>query len=141
MTYRFFAAAMAAVLWLGAAHQAAAQTISFAEAYDRIAGACGADIRKHCSGVPLGNGQVRTCLANHAAEVSPTCKGVVADVFALLERRMQAQATVRQVCDADIQRLCPGVVQHDGYVLSCMLKASRAVSGACNQTITDAGWR
>ncbi len=141
MMKTYLAAGIGVLVWLGAAQQATAQTISFAEAYDRLAGACGADIRKHCSGVPLGNGQVKACLAQHAAEISPTCTGTIAEVFALLERRTQAQATIRQVCSADIQRLCPGVVQHDGYVLSCMLKASRAVSAACNQTITDAGWR
>ena len=141
MIWRIMAPVFAVVVWLAAPHPASAQTISFEEAYDKIARACGADVGKHCAGVPLGGGAVMACLQAKQAEISAGCKATVMQAFASVQKRMQAQASVRKICSADIARRCPGVVQHDGYVLSCVLKASRVVSASCNQAITDAGWR
>ncbi|MEJ1158929.1 hypothetical protein [Prosthecomicrobium sp. N25] len=141
MIWKVLAPAIGAVLFLATPHQAAAQTISFEEAYDRISQSCGADIRKYCAGVPLGGGAVKACLDAKQSVVSASCNATLSEVFTLIQKRMQAQASVRQICDADIARRCPGVVQHEGFVLSCMLKATRVVSAPCNQAITDAGWR
>jgi hypothetical protein len=118
-----------------------AQTIGYAEAYDRIAKACGSDIAKLCSNVPLANGGVKNCLAKNQAKVSSVCKSTTAQTFALLEKRAVAQTSALKVCDADSRRLCQGVVAHDGYRLQCLLKAERFTRAACNQVITDAGWR
>ncbi len=120
---------------------ASAQTIGYAEAIDRLAVACGADIKKHCKGVPLGQGGVRNCLIRNQAKNSPRCNSTMADVFRLLEIRAAAQANVARICDADARRLCQGVQPGDGNLLECALKARRAVSAKCNQAITDAGWR
>jgi hypothetical protein len=120
---------------------ASAQTIGFAEAIDRLAAACGADIKKHCKGVPLGDGGVRNCLVRNQAKNAPRCNSTMAEVFRLIEIRLAAQAAVPRICDADIRRLCQGVQPGDGNLLECGLKARRAVSAKCNQAITDAGWR
>jgi hypothetical protein len=118
-----------------------AQTIGYAEAADRLGLACGADIQKYCKNVNLGNGRINSCLEQNQANVSLQCKLTRAEVFQLLQKRAVAQAVVRKVCDTDIRRLCAGVVQDDGYLLECGLKAWRALSDKCQQAITDAGWR
>jgi hypothetical protein len=131
------AAALAAC---GGIHAALADTIGYADAYDRIAVACGADVQKFCSGVQLGDNGVRDCLTKNQARVSGRCKAVVADTFALLQARAQAQASARRVCDPDVREFCSGVVPHDGHQLTCLLQSNRVTSAACRQVLTDAGW-
>ena len=54
------------------ATQAPAQTIGYADAIDRLAVACKADIDKFCKSEPLGGGRVQRCLDQ--AAVSPGCR-------------------------------------------------------------------
>ena len=119
---------------------AMAETIGYAQAYDRIATACGKDVQKLCSGVQLGQHGVRNCLESKQAQVSGKCKAVMADTFALLQARIEAQNAARRVCDPDVREYCSGVQPHDGYQLSCLLQSSRVVSQRCRQVLTDAGW-
>lgn len=120
---------------------ALAETISFAEAYDRLAKSCGSDIEKLCANAELGGGEVRACLNKNQARVSAGCKATSAEVFASLERRINAQRIAAKVCERDIGRFCRGVQPHDGYQLQCLLTASKVISVDCQEIITDAGWR
>ena len=119
---------------------AGAETISFAAGYDRLAKDCGRDIEKLCGNVKLGGGGVKACLEHNRAKLSPGCRVTQAETFALLTKRLQAQATAVQVCDRDRGQYCRGVQPNDGNQLSCLLKASKVVSGSCKQVIVDAGW-
>jgi len=49
---------LALSLLLAGSVTAAAQTLSFADAIERLAAACRADIERHCKGVELGGGRV-----------------------------------------------------------------------------------
>ena len=40
--------------------------------------ACGADVRALCAGVPPGGGRIMQCIADRAADLSPSCKEVLA---------------------------------------------------------------
>lgn len=122
------------------AHPAAAQTIGFAEAYDRLAKACGKDIEKLCANAPLGGGAVRSCLDKNQSKVSAGCKAAAAETFMLLAKREAAQANAVKVCGRDISQYCSRVQPHDGYVLQCLLTSTRVVSADCKQIIVDAGW-
>ena len=133
--------ALALTILVALASPTSAQTIGYAEAADRLAAACGADIQKYCKNANLGSGRIDKCLEQNQANVSSQCMATRAQVFQLLAKRAAAQAAVRKICDTDIRRLCADVVQQDGYLLECGLKAWRAVSAKCNQAITDAGWR
>src|SRR3954452_184381 len=103
----FFAAVFG--MCLGSSLPAAAQTISFAEGYDRLAKGCGRDIEKLCGNVTLGGGAVRACLEKNRATLSAGCRATQAETFALLTKRLQAQATAVQVCDRDRGQYCRGV--------------------------------
>jgi len=120
---------------------AQAQTIGYAQAIDRLAVACGADIQKHCKGKRLGSGEIRNCLIQKQASLSNRCRTAYADAFTQLERRFAAQAAVAKICERDALQYCNGVQFGDGNYLDCMLQASRVISKRCNQAITDAGWR
>jgi hypothetical protein len=126
---------------IGAIGSAAAQTLSYADAIEQLAGACGADVQKYCKGVELGRGQLKGCLDTHQSTVSPRCQQTRASVYASISRRIAAQRDIGDICDADIARLC-GTSHADAHLVECLLSVSpAAISPACNQAFTDTGWR
>ncbi len=131
------AAAIALIAWTGAAK---ADTISYADAITVLAKDCGADIRKFCKGMNLGNNRIADCLAQNSAKVSPTCTTTLASVAASIQKREQAQSSYKKVCATDMARRCNGV-KGDGYILACLAGKTKTVSNQCSQTISDAGWR
>ena len=130
-----------AIAFLGLSAAAEAATISYADAVTTLATNCGADIKKLCKGLNLGNGAIANCLTQNAAQVSPTCNSSLAAVISSIEVRQQAQASAAKLCRVDADRWCQGVVPGEAHILDCLLKTVRVVSKKCNQAITDAGWR
>jgi hypothetical protein len=133
------AVSLIALLELTTASRAA--TISYADAVTQLAADCGADIKKLCKGLNLGNDRIRDCLAQKAAQVSPQCTTTLSLVFTSITQRRLAQTAVATLCRDDAARRCQGVVPGEAHILSCLLQAKKTVSAKCNQAITDAGWR
>lgn len=137
---RIFLSASIAMVIAFSGSNAFSQTMSYADAMQRLARTCGADIQKYCKGANLGREQVKDCLIANQAKVSPSCKTGWSAVFASLQKRAVAQATILKTCEADIGRFCGGVQAGDGNILECMTIAIKRVSPACRQTALDAGW-
>ena len=129
-----------AIVGFFAAAPAQAQTISYAQAVDELARACGADIGKYCKNTNLGSG-MGECMAKNMSRVSANCKATYATAMASLEKRAAAQQAVAGICASDIKRLCKEYDAGNGRILRCILKAGNKVSGPCSQAVTDAGWR
>jgi hypothetical protein len=129
-------------LWLvlAAVLPANAQTMSYADAIDRLATACRKDIEKFCKGVPLGP-RLKTCFDTNEARMSPQCQQTRGLVYTSISRRAAAQRNIGDICSADIARLC-GTTRAGENLLACLLSASpAAMSPQCNQAFTDTGWR
>ena len=62
------------------------QTMSYADAMQRLATTCGSDIQKYCEGANLGKEQVKNCLVANQAKVSPSC-GLVSSLCLFAETR------------------------------------------------------
>lgn len=124
-----------------AAGQARAQTVSYAEAAGLLAQHCGADIMQHCRGLNLGNAAVANCLAQNAPKLSPACAANHESIRQMTEARAAAQRQVYKVCDRDRAEFCPGLVPGDGNIVSCLIEASKVVSGACTSALVNAGYR
>ena len=135
-----FACALTAGLSLAAVDFVSAQTIGYAEAVGTMAAACKSDIEKYCKKVDLGGGRMDGCLMASANKVSAGCRTTVATLIELVRKRKAAQASIAQVCDADIRRLCAGIEAGDGNLLQCFFEARRRVSGKCQQAVADAGY-
>ncbi len=118
-----------------------AQTISYGQAGSLIAKSCGKDITKLCANTNLGGGELLDCMNANISKVSAQCQKDYATAIASIAKRVAAQTTIYKTCNADAYRLCQGMIPEDGNLLSCLLKASNAVSAPCNQAITDAGFR
>jgi hypothetical protein len=129
-------------LWLAlvAALPAKAQTMSYADAIERLAAACREDIAKFCKGVPLGP-RLKNCFDTNDARMSPQCQQTRGMVYTSISRRAAAQRDIGDICSADINRLC-GTTRAGDSLLACLLSASPAAIGPqCNQAFTDTGWR
>ena len=119
-----------------------AQTLSYTAAIEQMVAACGADLRRYCKDVPLGGGRIRACFDAHQANISPNCQQTRTRVYAFIARRVAAQKNIVRICNADIKRLCQGVVPGDANILNCMLETKPSfIREPCRQTITDTGWR
>lgn len=127
----------------GVSGSATAQTIGFADSIDILARSCGNDIANHCPTAHLANFEIGRCLQQNQARISSTCAADFVRVSQLLDARFAAQASVQQVCNRDIQRLCPPKLMKvgQGHILQCLLKAEPSVSQGCNAAITNAGYR
>ncbi|MEP9367745.1 cysteine rich repeat-containing protein [Xanthobacter sp. VNH20] len=136
-----FRVMLAAALLAGSVGGAGAQTMSYADAAGMLAKSCGKDIQKFCPTVNLGGGALVDCMDKNITKVNAQCKADYAAAEASIAKRQAAQVNIIKVCNADVARLCPGMVPQDGNLLSCLLEATKVVSAACNQTITDAGYR
>jgi hypothetical protein len=134
----FGGAVLAAFLTLTAVGRA--DTISYADAVTVLAKDCGSDIKKFCNGLNLGNGRIQACLEKNASKVSPACTSTLGSVITSIAQRQEAQASVFKVCQHDISQFCNSV-KGDGNILSCLVETKRVDNKACNQAITDAGWR
>ncbi|MFG1359349.1 cysteine rich repeat-containing protein [Xanthobacter pseudotagetidis] len=132
---------LAAAAFAVAGSAAQAQTMSYAQAGALLARSCGPDINRLCSNVNLGNGALLACMDSKIGQVSAQCQRDYAIAKASIAQRDAAQDSIARICSADTARLCPGMVPQDGNLLSCLLQATRVVSPACNQAITDAGYR
>jgi hypothetical protein len=135
---RLLGGALVAFLALHSAGRA--DTISFADAVSTLATDCGADIKKFCKGKNLGNGQIQSCLDEHAGKVSPTCNASLASVVTSIKTRLAAQSSFTKICQHDVAQFCGGV-KGEGNVLACLNEAKGVKEGKCGQAITDAGWR
>jgi hypothetical protein len=119
---------------------AAAETLSYADAIDRLAAACRNDIAKYCKGVPLGP-RLKDCFDAKQTMMSPQCQQIRGVVYGSITRRAAAQRDIGDVCSADIARLC-GTSHADAHLVECLFSVSTAaMSQQCNQTFTDTGWR
>jgi hypothetical protein len=131
----------AAGLLICGAGSAIAETMSYAQAVDQLAIACRNDLAKYCRGVEFGGGKLKACLDANASRVSPQCQQTRMMVYASIARRAQAQRTIGDICDADINRLC-GTSHADAHLVECLVSVSpAAISPPCNQVFNDTGWR
>lgn len=138
MTTRIGAVGGAFFMLLACTGITQAQTISYADAMSLLSKDCGADVKKFCKGLNLGNNEIRNCLEGQP--VSSECTATLASVTASIERRLAAQASVFKICASNANQHCKGVVG-EVHILQCLIKTERIDSAKCTQAITDAGWR
>lgn len=132
------AAAILACAGIGAA---SAQTMSYAQAGALLAQSCGKDIEKFCPKANLGGGGVKDCMEQYTQKINPQCISDYKVVVASIAKREAAQAAAPKACRNAAANYCQGTAPGDAHYLDCLLGASKVVGAACNQALTDAGWR
>ena len=109
---------LSVAMLISAVHYDVAQAKSRAA----VAAACGKELQKQCTGVPV--------LANNMLECLQKAK---------LSRRCAALAhNIVRMCDRDAVQLCQGVVAGQGNILGCLSTARGAVSPQCNAALNAA---
>ena len=89
-----------------------------------IALACGKELIKHCSGVPVQGNNMLECLQKNQEKLPKRCVALANNVV--------------RVCDRDAAQLCAGVVASTGNILGCLTTARRSVSSRCNAALDAA---
>lgn len=84
--------------------------------------ACGQELKKQCSGVPVKANNMLECLQK--AQVSRRCAALAHHVV--------------RMCERDAVQRCEGVVAGQGNILGCLTAAKGAVSSRCNAALDAA---
>jgi hypothetical protein len=128
-----------AALLLMTAQPGSSQTMSFGDAVEVWALACGKDVDTYCKGVKVGNNAMTDCLAGKA---SPICQSATAAFIGNMNARFAAQAQAQKTCRNDVKRLCSGIREGQARVLRCLMRKAnfKAASVPCKNTLQAAGW-
>jgi len=123
--------AIAAITWLlsvailiSAAHFNVAQAQNNPKKGRAAALACGKELIKQCSGVPVQANNMLECLQKSQEKLSARCVALANNV-------------VRR-CDRDAAQHCQAVVAGQGNILGCLTTAKRLVSSRCNAALDAA---
>jgi hypothetical protein len=109
---------LSVVVLISAVHYNVAQ----AKSRTAVAVACGKELKKQCSGVPVKANNMLECLQN--AQVSARCAALAHHVV--------------RMCDRDAVQRCEGVVAGQGNILGCLTTAKGSVSARCNAALDAA---
>ena len=122
---------IAAITWLlsvavfvSAAHFDVAQAQRISKKDRAAALACGQEMKKRCTGVPVQANNMLECLRKEQASLPTRCVALANNVA----RR----------CDRDAAQICQGVVAGQGNILGCLTMARRSVSSRCNAALDAA---
>jgi hypothetical protein len=89
---------------------------------------CTADAKKLCPDTAPGSGRLRTCLREHASELSPACKAQIGDA-------RRATGVFMSVCRADVSRYCKDVPPGGGRLLTCLQAKETSLSPECREAL------
>ncbi|HEY1430027.1 MAG TPA: cysteine rich repeat-containing protein [Stellaceae bacterium] len=89
--------------------------------------ACGAEIQQLCAGIEPGEGRLRSCVKDHFADFSETCKQAMLSNVALVK-----------ACKEDVQKTCAGVQPGGGRIQTCMKEHFSEYSDPCKRAIVTA---
>lgn len=87
----------------------------------RTALACGQELKRQCTSVPVQANNMLECLQKNQEKLSRRCVA-------------RANNVVRS-CDRDAAQLCQNVVAGQGNILGCLTTARRSVSRRCNAAL------
>ncbi len=117
-----FCAAAAITSLLAVAALISATHFDLAQAQSKkTAQACGQEMLKHCSGVPVQANNMLECVRKEQGGFSKRCVALA--------------NTVARRCERDAAQRCQGVVAGQGNVLQCLTTARRSVSRRCNAAL------
>jgi hypothetical protein len=83
--------------------------------------ACGKELQKQCSSVPVHANNMLECLQNDQQKLSARCAGLANNVV--------------RTCDRDAVQRCDSVVAGKGNILGCLTASKRSVSAQCNAAL------
>jgi hypothetical protein len=86
-----------------------------------VAVACGKELQKRCSSVPVRANNMLECLQKDQEGLSARCAALANNVV--------------RMCDRDAVQRCEGVVAGQGNILGCLTTARQSVSAQCNAAL------
>jgi hypothetical protein len=90
--------------------------------------ACSTDVWQYCRGVAPGADRIRVCLWSRWDDLSSTCREKAAEVAEKAQK-------LRDLCAADIDRLCPGMRPGGGQIYLCLKAQESKTSSQCRSAL------
>jgi hypothetical protein len=129
-----------------------------ADQRNAVKSACRSDFIAQCSGVSPGGIEALTCLQQHSATLSGSCRTAVSDISSAKPKSTSITPTatapaapmpapqahqptdaqrsaVKSACRSDFMAQCAGVTPGGADALSCLQKHNASNSGACQQAV------
>ena len=143
---RAFSRAILATVMVASASSASfsapVETQSFESSTTILAESCGKDIEANCLGVSLDATRLKECLSRNQDVVSAQCRADYSRAFDAISKRISARSAVWKACERDKQKICAEAQGKPGETMACLLKApTKSLGWACNQSLTQAGYR
>ena len=100
-------------------------------------GVCNDDAKRLCAGVKKGEGRLATCLAQHAAELTPACRAKITKgkAHARVHAAKAKAPAFGKACQADLAKLCADVAKGDGRREECLKKHEGKLSEGCRAVL------
>jgi len=86
--------------------------------------ACGKELQKLCTGVPVSGNNMLECLKRDQDKLSKRCVAMANNII--------------RSCDRDAAQRCAGNVAGGSSILACLTAARRSVSARCNAALDAA---
>jgi hypothetical protein len=127
---------------LGGPPAISAETVNFENSTTLLVESCGKDIEANCLGVSLDATRLKECLSRNRDVVSAQCRADYTKAFDAISKRISARRAVWKACERDKQKICAEAQGKPGETMACLLKApTKSLGWACNQSLTQAGYR
>jgi hypothetical protein len=127
---------------LGVPPAISAETTNFESSATLLTESCGKDIEANCLGVSLDATRLKECLSRNQDVVSAQCRADYTRAFDAISKRVSARSAVWKACERDKQKVCAEAQGKPGETMACLLKApTKSLGWACNQSLTQAGYR
>ncbi|HEY5993626.1 MAG TPA: cysteine rich repeat-containing protein [Gallionellaceae bacterium] len=92
---------------------------------------CAEDAQKFCKGVEPGEGRIVKCMKQHENELSPACKGKIAEF-------KEEAKEFHEACREDVQKQCKDVKPGEGRIVQCLKAHQAQLSPACREKFEQA---
>jgi hypothetical protein len=127
---------------LGGPPAISAENVNFENSTTLLVESCGKDIEANCLGVSLDATRLKECLSRNRDVVSAQCRADYTKAFDAISKRISARSAVWKACERDKQKICAEAQGKPGETMACLLKApTKSLGWACNQSLTQAGYR
>jgi hypothetical protein len=90
--------------------------------------ACSEEIAQYCKGVKPGGGRLLVCLKEHEKDLSPLCRGKIAEI----EKRLEE---AKQICAKDTEKFCKGIQPGEGRIAKCLNEHMEEISPDCREKV------
>jgi len=102
----------------------------------KLAAACGADVKKFCGQVSMGEGRLVLCMMAHEDKLDSKCDVALYEASRNLERALDRVEQAADACWPDIEKHCTETAPGGGRVAQCLTAKKASLSQSCQTVVS-----